>query len=252
MNSPLPHPGEALLARIAAHRSVREFLPEEPAPADIERVVAAAQMASTSSHLQCYHLLRVRSHAQRQTLVELCGGQPWIAAAGAFFVVLADLRRLDLAAAAHGVQQVHNFESFLVAVIDAALFAQNLALGFEALDYGICFIGGLRNRLAEVDRLLEIPAGLLPLFGCCVGRPAGGGATRPRLPLAAVYSDGSFSDEPSQRSAIAEHDRAMLAWNQSQGRPGRDWSRGVARKGAQAWRVGLADFYRRKGAVLDG
>jgi hypothetical protein len=167
-------------------------------------------------------------------------------------VVLADLRRLDLAAALHGQLQVHNFESFLVAVIDAALFAQNLALAFEAQGYGICFIGGLRNRLAEVDRLLEVPAGLLPLFGCCVGRPAEPGEPRPRLPLAAVFSDGRFSDPDAQRAAIGAHDQAMLAWNQAQGRPGRDWSRGVARKGAQAWRVGLADFYRSKGAVLDG
>ena len=252
MTSRPESPSEALLERIAAHRSVREFLPDEPPPGEIERVIGAAQMASTSSHMQSYHLLRVRSGEQRAELVQLCGGQPWIATAGAFFVILADLRRLELAAAAHGVSQVHNFEGFLVAVIDASLFAQNLALGFEALGYGICFIGGLRNQLAAVDRLLEIPRGLLPLFGCCVGRPAQAGARRPRLPLAAVYSDGRFSDADSQRLAIAEHDRTLLAWNQAQGRPGRDWSRGMARKGAQAWRVGLADFYRSKGAVLDG
>jgi nitroreductase len=247
-----PRAGAELLERIAAHRSVRAFLPEEPPQADIERAIRAAQMASTSSHLQAYHLLRVRSAQQRAELVELCGGQPWIAGCGAFFVILADLRRLELAAALHGRRALQNFESFLVAVIDAALFAQNLALSFEAQEYGICFIGGLRNRLPEVDRLLEVPAGLLPLFGCCVGRPAEPGEPRPRLPLAAVFSDGRFSDPDAQRAAIETHDQAMLAWNQAQGRPGRDWSRGVARKVDQTWRVGLADFFRSKGAVLDG
>ena len=63
-------------------------------------------------------------------------------------------------------------EAFLVAVVDASLFAQNLCIAFESLGYGICYIGGLRNRLDEVDGLLELPHGVYPLYGLCVGRPA--------------------------------------------------------------------------------
>ncbi|MDP6384924.1 MAG: nitroreductase family protein, partial [Planctomycetota bacterium] len=72
---------------MAAHSSVRAFEPT-PVPKEvIERCVGAAQRASTSSWIQAYSLLQVHDAAEREALAELCGGQPQVHTAGAFFVV---------------------------------------------------------------------------------------------------------------------------------------------------------------------
>ena len=46
----------------------------------------------------------------------------------------------------HGTEIKHEGEDFIVATVDASLFAQNLALAAESLGYGICYIGGIRNN----------------------------------------------------------------------------------------------------------
>lgn len=239
------------LALMRDHRSVRHYRAEPLDEAELREAVSAAQMASTSSHGQAYGLLRVRDDAKRARLMELCGGQAMVREAGAFFVVLGDLRRHWLIAEDAGREAVDNLETFLLAVVDASLFAQNLALALEARGYGICYIGGLRNRLREVDELLALPRGVLPLYGLCAGEPARREGRKPRLPLEAVLFDERYPDDERMRALVAEHDRVMAAYYEQRGAPGRDWSQGVARKVAQARREYLAAYYRDKGAVLD-
>jgi len=239
------------LELIARHRSHRDF---DDVPLDdetIERVVAAAQHAATSSHVQAYSLLRVTDAARRAELARLCGEQAHIATAGGFFVVCADQRRHQLVAERAAQPCVANLETFLVGVVDASLFAQNVVLGFESLGLGTCYIGGLRNELAAVDRLLELPAGVLPLFGLCVGVPRSDPGQRPRLPLAAIYHVDRYASDADLHEWIADHDRAMAAYYEARGLPGRDWSGGTWRKLRVARRTHLAAFYRAKGAVLE-
>jgi nitroreductase len=58
-----------------------------------------------------------------------------------------------------------------VAVIDAALAAQNAVVAAEALGLGTVSIGALRNRPLDVAAELGLPPRVLPIFGLCVGWP---------------------------------------------------------------------------------
>ena len=239
------------LALLARHRTVRRFRPDAVADETVRAAVTAAQMASTSSHVQGYSLVRVRDAGERQRLAELTGGQAQVAEAGAFFVVAADQRRHALAASAAGRPYAPNLETFLVAVIDASLFAQNLCVAFESLGLGICYIGGLRNRLAEVDALLELPEHVLPLFGLCVGVPDESPGQRPRLPVDAVLFDGRYPADAELEAALGAYDEIMGPEYAARGLHGRSWTGGVARKFDRPRREHLAAFYRSKGARLD-
>ena len=115
------------------HRSIRKYAPEPVRPEDIRRAVEAGQAASTSSAVQAYCLIRVTDASRRRRLVELTGGQDKVAACGSFFVVCGDSRRHRLLARRAGEAYDARLEAFLVAVIDAALFAQNLVLAFESM-----------------------------------------------------------------------------------------------------------------------
>lgn len=243
---------DAVLALMSRHRSVRSFGPEPVDDATIERALRAAQCAATSSWVQAYHLLQVTDPAEREAIADLAGGQPQVMGAGAFFVVCADERRHRLVAARANAPHVPCPESFVIALVDASLFAQNLCLAFEALGLGTCYIGGIRNDLPRLDGILELPEGVLPLFGLCVGTPAADPGTRPRLPVRAVWSKRRYPRDDAMLEAIDEHDAGASAYYGQRGKPTRNWSGGVLRKYAVDPRPGVGPYYASKGAKLSG
>jgi hypothetical protein len=139
-----------------------------------------------------------------------------------------------------------------VSVVDASLFAQNLGLAAESRGLGLCYIGGLRNDLPAVDALLELPEGVYPLFGLCLGVPATRPARKPRLPVEALLVEERYPDDATMLELIDGYDASMAAYYAERGLSGRDWSGGVLRKNAVARRQGLLDYYTDKGARLDG
>lgn len=246
-------PENELLKRMAAHRSVREFTEEPVSERDVRRAVEAAEMASTSSWIQAYSLIQITDREERHALRQLCGDQPQVEQAGAFFCVCGDSHRHQQIAEDAGANYEPNLETFLLAVVDASLFAQNLALAFESLGYGICFIGGLRNRLPEVDAKLELPNGVLPLFGLCVGSPAASEearAPRPRLPVEAVWTKNRYWDPAELREHLHAMDVDAGRHYAARGLAGRNWTGGIWRKFKKASREHLLAFYESKGARL--
>jgi nitroreductase len=239
-----------ILEQEAAHRSIRAYT-NQPVPADdVLRAVAAAQMAATSSNVQAYSLIQVEDPAKRARLCVLTGNQPQVEKAGAFFVVCADQRRFRLMATDHDAPYAANLETFLVGVIDASLFAQNLVLGFESMGYGTCYIGGLRLDLPAVDELLELPPDVFPLYGLVVGQSAEDPHPRPRLAPEAVLFHDRYPDEQTQRAQIAEYDRRMTEYYTKRGARAYDWSEGVYRKFEEPHREQLLGYYESKGALF--
>jgi len=246
------NPAAAEVLRVmGAHRSIRKFA-STPVPDEHVRIaVAAAQRAATSSWIQAYALLQVEDPTTRRQLVPLVGDQPQVAEAGAFFVVLGDTRRHRLLAERAGAPYANNLEVFLLAVIDASLFAQNLALAFEAQGYGICYIGGLRNELAAVDRLLALPYGVYPLYGLTVGVPAEDPLPRPRLPVEGVWFKDRYPTDAELLAEVAKHDVEARAHYAGRGLVNRDWSGATWRKFRAPMRPDIARYYAEKGASFE-
>ncbi len=243
---------DPVLDAMRRHRSVRDFKQGEPVPeTDTERAVEAAQCAATSSWIQAYHLLEVTDAQERSALASLAGGQRQVEEAGAFFVVSGDTRRHRLLAERHGQPYVNSAELFVLATVDASLFAQNLTLAFESMGYGTCYIGGIRNDLAAVDRLLELPGGVYPLFGLCVGVPASDPGTRPRMPARTVWSRDRYPGDEEVLAQVDAFDETAAAYYAARGAPGRDWSGGIWRKFARPLRPELRDFFHSKGASFE-
>ncbi len=239
-----------ILDLLSAHRSIRTYTDESVADEHVRAAVEAGQRASTSSAVQAYALIRVRDAATRERLVALTGNQEKVARSGAFFVVCGDTRRHRLACAREGAPYDARLEAFLVAVIDASLFAQNVCLAFESMGYGICYVGGLRNDLDVLDRLLEIPEGVYPLYGLCVGRPAENPLPRPRLPLDAVLFEERYPDDRTMQRHLDAHEAALGDYYAKRGRAGRTWTASVAKALSVPRREALAAYYAKQGADL--
>jgi len=238
------------LSILRSHRSIRRFRPD-PVPDDhIRAAVEAGQRASTSSAVQAYCLIRVTDAATRSAIADLAGPQPKIVHCGAFFVICGDTRRHRLACARDGERYDARLEAFLLSVIDASLFAEKMVIAFESMGYGVCYIGGLRNDLAKVDELLELPQGVLPLYGLCVGLPDEDPIPRPRLPVEAVLFDDRYPYDERMLALMAEYDEAYELYRRARGDAPAKWSDIMARKFASPERTHLGPFYTSKGVDL--
>lgn len=180
---------------LRAHRSIRKF-EDKPVPdALVREIVSCGQAAASSSNVQAVTVIQVQNSESREQLATLAGGQPYVVSAGAFLVYCADLHRSALACESQGGQFAPGMmEHFIIATVDVALAAQSSVVAAESLGLGICYIGGLRNKPAEVAALLQLPEQVYPVFGLCLGYPAQDPEVKPRLPTAAVLQQEVYND----------------------------------------------------------
>ncbi|MCM3125419.1 MULTISPECIES: oxygen-insensitive NADPH nitroreductase [unclassified Mesobacillus] len=189
-----------VIETILNHRSVRSFRDQTLDREQIEAIVKSAQAASTSSFVQAYSIIGVTDQEKKDRLSEIAGNQAYVAANGHFFVFCADLHRHKVLAEMENVDlndSIESTEKFMVALIDAALAAQNAAIAAESMGLGICYIGGIRNDLEAVKEVLKTPEHVIPLFGMAVGYPDKETDLKPRLAMEHVYMENEYQQDQS-------------------------------------------------------
>ncbi|MGE6378493.1 oxygen-insensitive NADPH nitroreductase [Peribacillus muralis] len=190
-----------IIEKILDHRSIRSFEDRPLTEEQIHTIVECAQAASTSSYIQAYSIIGVTDPGKKAKLAELAGPQSYVEKNGHLFVFCADLYRQDIVSEMEGTDVTKSLEStekFMVACIDAALAAQNAALAAESMDLGICYIGGIRNDLQEVSRILNIPHRIIPLFALVVGYPKNRSDKKPRLPKSNIYHENGYQEDKQE------------------------------------------------------
>jgi len=216
-----------VIATLLAHRSVRAFT-DAPLPAGtLEILVAAAQSAATSSNMQTWSVVAVEDAGRKALLAEWSGRQAHVAHAPLVLVWLADLSRAARIGAARGHDMVAlpYTETAMVAMIDAALAAQNATVAAESLGLGTVYLGALRNRPEDVAAELYLPAQCFPVFGLCVGwpDPSHPSPLRPRLPQSVVLHRERY-DTTHEADGIAVYDERFTAHQQAEGIRPVGWS----------------------------
>ena len=197
---------------LTRHRSIRKFTDEPIDPALFTRLVEAGQAAASSSFLQGVTIIRVTDPDKRAALRAAANDQAYVETAPEFLVFCADLSRPMRCCAAQGGTPAEGLtEQFIIATVDAALYAQNLVIAAESAGLGICYIGALRNDPAKVTELLDLPRQVYPVFGLCLGHPAQDPEVKPRLPVAVTLKENSYTTD-GEEEAIAAYDEEMRAY----------------------------------------
>ena len=203
-----------IIAHLLNHRSVRAFTGEPLPEGLIETLVAAAQSAPTSSNLQTWSLVTVQDRERLSRLAAASNRQGFLNTAPLFLVWVADLSRNQRLGEAAGqtLEGIDYLESYMVAMIDAALAAQNLVVAAEALGLGTCYIGALRSKPEVISEELGLPPNAMGLFGMCVGYPDVEKLSdiKPRLPQSAIVHSETYKVTPEEAAAAARYDDAML------------------------------------------
>jgi nitroreductase len=240
----------AVLETMLGHRSIRAFRPEPLAEGVLETIVAAAQSAPTSSNQQAWSVVAVRDPARKDRLAALSADQAFIRQAPLFLCWIADLSRLTRLGEAHGkhMEGLDYLESYMVALVDAALAAQNAVVAAESLGLGTVYVGALRYKPEEVSAELALPPNAFAVFGMSVGHPDPSvpSSVKPRLPQSLVLHHERYRTE-GEAADIAGYDARLEAFSVSAGMRPQDWSRKMlARVGTIA---GLSGRHRMREAL---
>ena len=225
---PKAGPWNDTIALMHRHRSVRGYRPDPPPPGTLETLVAAAQSAATSSNLQTWSVVAIADAGRKARLARIAGGQKHIEQCPLFLAWIADLSRLERVgrAAGRSLEGLPYLEMFMIALVDAALAAQNAVTAAESLGLSTVYIGALRNDPEAVARELALPPMAMACFGLCVGyaTPQATGEVKPRLPQAAVLHHEQYrpDGEPALHAAYdatltqfsRRHEMAQASWSE--------------------------------------
>lgn len=222
-----------VLETILRHNSCRAFLPNPITRGTLDAIIAAAASAATSSNMQVWSVMVVEDPARKARLAALANGQKHIEQSPTFLVWLADLARLDSIARQKqaNVEGIHFLELFMVALIDAALAAQNAVVALESLGLGSVYIGALRNQPEKVAAELGLPKLVFPAFGLSIGTPdpAGASGIKPRLPQKIVVHHEQYNATVDPAD-IAAYDGRMADFQTEQNMPPERWTQRVVNR----------------------
>ncbi len=238
-----------VIALLKQHRSIRKFKDEPVSPACVENLIEAGQAAATSSFIQACTVIQVTDKAKRAQLAECAGNQAYVETAPVFLVFCADMHRHQQMCELHQSEMLSGFtEQFITATVDCALFAQNTAIAAESIGLGIVYIGGLRNQIARVTELLELPHLVYPVFGMCLGYPDQNPEVKPRLPLSVIFKQDRY-DDSDDLNAIQSYDKEVDQYYQTRtgGNKSMGWSDQIAGMLVKEARPHMLDYLKGQG-----
>jgi len=247
------------LARIAEHRSLRRYSPDPVSPDLLRLLCACALSAPTKSDLQQADIIHVADPAKRQRIVAHLTEMPWILDAPVFLVFCGNNRRIRHIGEWRGKPFANeHLDHFMNAAVDAGIVMMNFISAAEAAGLGTCPISAIRNAIDTVSRELELPEGVFPIAGLCVGYPAAAGHISPRLSLDVTVHTDRY-DETRLRENVDRYDQRRHA-NHPYGKQRRikqfgaaefyGWSEDKARQYAEPERADFGAYIRRQGFSL--
>jgi len=235
-----------------SHRSIRRFTEQPIADALLQEILRAGQAAATSSFLQGATIIRVRKPESRSKIAAWSGNQVHVEKAAEFLVFCADLKRPGNACREYGKPFAGDYtEHFIIATVDVALMAQNVVVAAESAGLGICYIGGIRNKPAELAELLALPAGVYPVFGLCLGYPDQNPEVKPRLPLEVILKEEIYNED-GDAQRVAEYDQRVREYyaTRTGGGHGICWSEQVASLLSEKSRPHMRQFLADQGFTM--
>ena len=195
------------IARILGRRTCRRYAPRPVEAHALDLLIATALSASAKSDFQQASILKVRDAAKRAAIGSFFPTMPFIATSPEFLVFCADPRRLEQICTRRGhPAPQRDLEAFLNSSVDAALLMQTFILAAEAIGLGCCPISVIRNRVRSIAPILELPPGVFPVSGLCLGYPADKGYVSMRLPPSVTVHLDRYDDSKAARE-IAAYDR---------------------------------------------
>lgn len=216
---------------IQERRSIRAFSGESVAEEDLDLVLRSVQNAPNSMGAQQTSLIVIRDKERIQQMAKITGGQPQVAAADVFIVVVVDYNRTNIAVEKTGnIQAIHKtMEGQLAGAVDAGIYVALLDIAIQSLGYGATIIGGLRDQPIEAIEMMGLPEMTYPIVGITMGVKKKDDQTslRPRVPFDSFCMDEVYDNE-KVKQGVDQHDIDMEKFWCEQGQKAPNYSQAAA------------------------
>ena len=169
------------LETILQRKSMRAFENRPVEPEIKAHILEATLRAPTAGNMMLYSILDITDQQIKDTLVETCDNQPFIARAPLIWIFLADYQRWydyfrysDVPAfCAQRDEEMRMPEEgdLFLACSDALIAAQNAVIAADSFGLGSVYIGDIIENYETHQKLLNLPPHVFPIAMLVFGYP---------------------------------------------------------------------------------
>ena len=153
----------------------------------LDDILERAMRAPTCGNMQLYSVVVTRDPEKLARLAKEHFNQPASTGADVILTICADFNRFTEWCEASGAKPGYdNFHSFMMALTDAVIYAQQVVTIAEMEGLGTCYLGTVNYNARQISDLLELPDLVVPVASLSLGYPAAVATQCERLPLAAI------------------------------------------------------------------
>lgn len=163
---------------------------------ELKELLQAASHAPTTGNMQLYSVIVTRDEEGKKRLAPLHFNQPTVESCDVLLTFCADFRRFEAwCEARKATPGYRNFHSFITALIDTTIFAQQFVTLAELNGIGSCYLGTATYSAAGIAEALELPSRVVPVITLAVGYPADEfPAPSDRLPVEGIIHNEKYRD----------------------------------------------------------
>lgn len=164
-------------------RSIRHYKSEKISESDIDEILAMAAKAPTCGNMQLYSVIVTQEEDNLKKLSTLHYNQPAASTAPVILTICADFNRFTKWCEENDAEAgFDNFHSFITAMTDAVIYAQQIVTVAEMKGLGSCYLGTVTYNAKEFSELLKLPDLVVPVASVSIGVADEEGEETKRLP----------------------------------------------------------------------
>ena len=185
-----------------SRKTIRNYSDKEVPAELLKSLIEDAMQAPTTGGMQLYSVVVSRSGEMKQKLAPHHFNQRMITGAPVVLTFCADFNRFDKWCEASNAEPCYsNLQSFISALLDVTIFAQQFNTAAEMAGLGCCYIGTTTYNAPQIAETLELPKMVVPVVTLSVGYPANpdGEPKAERLPVEAVMHEEVYHDYSTER-----------------------------------------------------
>lgn len=181
-------------------KTIRKYQDKPVDETLIYDLLSLSMEAPTTGGMQLYSTIVSTDKAVIEKLAPCHFNQLAIKNAPMVITFCADFNRFvkwcDLSNAKHGYD---NFQSFVSALLDVTIFAQQFNTIAEMNGLGCCYLGTTTYNAPDIASVLNLPKLVIPVITLTVGYPDDDSVKAERLPLRGIVHKNIYSDYSAEQ-----------------------------------------------------